>query len=62
MNIVKWLINVGVDVNLGDGYGILLIVVCWWRDLKFVKELIKVGVDVNLGNEIKIFLIIVCNE
>lgn len=28
LNIVKYLIKVGVDVNLGDIYGILLIIVC----------------------------------
>lgn len=42
-----YLIKVGVDLNLSDGYYILLIVFCERGYLILVEELIKEGVDVN---------------
>lgn len=50
----------GVNVNLVDGYIILLIVVCLKGNIIVIKFLVKVGVDVNLSNGYRILFISVC--
>lgn len=56
---MKELINVGVDINLEDGFEILLIILCKEGYLNIVKELIKVGVDINFKGFFEILLIVV---
>lgn len=62
MYLVKELILVGVDVNLGNGSKILLIVICEKGFVDIMKELILVCVDVNFKNGYLMLLIIVCEN
>lgn len=48
-NLVKELIEVGVDINLIDGNETSLIIACQRGHVTVMKELIKAGVDVNMG-------------
>lgn len=68
MNVVRDLIELGVNVYLSDGLRILFIIVCIRGYLDIVNEFVKVGVDVieddiynNLYIEIDEYLLNCCN-
>jgi hypothetical protein len=53
LNVVKKLIENGVDINLKDGYGNTALILASQRGhLEVVKELIKNGADINLQSYI----------
>lgn len=64
INLIKLLVEYGVNVNLVIEDLILLKVVCMEGKFDCVKELIKVGVDVNLevGNEILLMVVCRCGN
>lgn len=61
-NLVKDLIEVGVNITLRDGNETPLIIACQRRHITVIKELIKAGVDVNMGAGCNYPLTISCEK
>eukprot|EP00105_Crassostrea_gigas_P041542 XP_019925690.1 PREDICTED: serine/threonine-protein phosphatase 6 regulatory ankyrin repeat subunit C-like isoform X3 [Crassostrea gigas] len=62
LNLVKELVEVGVDINLIDGNETPLIISCQRGHVTVIKELIKAGVDVNTGAGCNYPLIVACEK